>query len=216
MGSSENDKDKDFVFSGSGESSEMLDASEEAYYQTGSSSFSQSSAKHLLIAGVGFLILIILTIVVLARTYTLAEKTQLLALESRIEQLKNRLDALPGDVGSSQTGASGEQLSMLANRLDQLESNVTARIDNIIKEINTIAPKPIQRAIKKEDTTAQVPASKKETKPKIHTVRPGETLYRISRQYGLTVDQLRKYNKLGPDASIQPGQELQLTPPKTN
>ena len=88
MGSSENNKEKDFVFSGSDESSEMLDASEETYYQTGSSSFSQSSAKHLLLAGVGFLVLIILTIVVLARTYMLAEKTQLLALESRIEQLK--------------------------------------------------------------------------------------------------------------------------------
>ncbi|HJS65805.1 MAG TPA: LysM peptidoglycan-binding domain-containing protein [Nitrospiraceae bacterium] len=41
----------------------------------------------------------------------------------------------------------------------------------------------------------------------VHVVKPGETLYRISRQYGVTVDKVRKWNKL-PDDIIEVGQKL--------
>ncbi len=41
----------------------------------------------------------------------------------------------------------------------------------------------------------------------IHIVKPGETLYRISRRYGVKVDTLRKWNKL-PDDIIEVGQKL--------
>lgn len=48
-----------------------------------------------------------------------------------------------------------------------------------------------------------------EAKPgfNIHVVKPGETLYRISRRYGVKVDTLRKWNKL-PDDIIEVGQKL--------
>jgi outer membrane murein-binding lipoprotein Lpp len=41
----------------------------------------------------------------------------------------------------------------------------------------------------------------------VHVVKPGETLYRISRQYGVSVDKVRKWNKL-PDDIIEVGQRL--------
>jgi len=40
-----------------------------------------------------------------------------------------------------------------------------------------------------------------------HVVKPGETLYRISRKYGITVDNIRKWNRL-PDDIIEVGQKL--------
>jgi LysM repeat protein len=43
--------------------------------------------------------------------------------------------------------------------------------------------------------------------PTVHVVKPGETLYRISRRYGVTVDKVRKWNKL-PDDIIEIGQKL--------
>ena len=43
--------------------------------------------------------------------------------------------------------------------------------------------------------------------PMVHVVKPGETLYRISRRYGITVDKVRKWNKL-PDDIIEVGQKL--------
>jgi membrane-bound lytic murein transglycosylase D len=48
----------------------------------------------------------------------------------------------------------------------------------------------------------------------MHTVKQGDTLYRISRRYNLSVDQLREYNKLGAKAAIYPGQQLNVAPPK--
>jgi LysM repeat protein len=41
----------------------------------------------------------------------------------------------------------------------------------------------------------------------VHVVKPGETLYRISRRYGVAVDKIRKWNKL-PDDIIEVGQRL--------
>ena len=43
--------------------------------------------------------------------------------------------------------------------------------------------------------------------PTVHVVKPGETLYRISRRYGVTVDKVKKWNKL-PDDIIEVGQRL--------
>jgi outer membrane murein-binding lipoprotein Lpp len=40
-----------------------------------------------------------------------------------------------------------------------------------------------------------------------HVVKPGETLFRISRKYGITVDNIRKWNRL-PDDIIEVGQKL--------
>lgn len=41
----------------------------------------------------------------------------------------------------------------------------------------------------------------------IHVVKPGETLFRISRQYGIEIEKLKKMNKL-PDDIIEVGQKL--------
>jgi LysM repeat protein len=43
--------------------------------------------------------------------------------------------------------------------------------------------------------------------PAVHVVKPGETLFRISRRYGVSVDKIRKWNKL-PDDIIEVGQQL--------
>ena len=41
----------------------------------------------------------------------------------------------------------------------------------------------------------------------IHVVKPGETLFRVSRLYGIPIDKLKKWNKL-PDDIIEVGQKL--------
>ena len=59
------------------------------------------------------------------------------------------------------------------------------------------------------DSMAQQTDVQTDAKPgsNIHVVKPGETLYRISRRYGVKVDTLRKWNKL-PDDIIEVGQKL--------
>ena len=46
----------------------------------------------------------------------------------------------------------------------------------------------------------------------IHTVQPGETLFRIGRKYHVTVDNLRKWNRLT-DNNIEVGQKLVVAQP---
>lgn len=219
MAQSENGRDKDFVLNSSYRESDAMEPREEGYYGSGSSSGGQPF-KHIYIAIAGFLVLIILTVVVIARTYSLAEKSQLLALQSRLEQLESRLGSMAGEGGLAQTGGSGNQLILLTERLDQLEANMTSRINNLATQLNTAALKPSREAVKKAQTASKAkpaiaaPAAKKETSAKIHTVKQGETLYRISRRYNLSVDQLKQYNQLDSKTAIYPGQKLKVSSPK--
>jgi LysM repeat protein len=45
-------------------------------------------------------------------------------------------------------------------------------------------------------------------------VEQGETLYRISKRYGVSVEDLRRINKLKEGQAIQAGQNLLVSPAK--
>ncbi len=214
MTPSENGDDKDFVLSGSFQSNELSEPRQEVYYGSAHKATGGHSFRHIYIAIAGFCILIVLSIVVIARTYSLAEKTQLLALQSRLEQVENRLGSLEGAGGLSSAGGSGNQLILLTERLDQLEANMTARIANMANQIQSAPPPSVTAAAPEAKITAAPIADQKETQVKIHTVQKGENLYRISRQYNLSVEQLRRYNKLDSSAPIYPGQKLNVSPPQ--
>ncbi|MFH0731203.1 MAG: LysM peptidoglycan-binding domain-containing protein [Pseudomonadota bacterium] len=68
------------------------------------------------------------------------------------------------------------------------------------------------QAEKKADATPKVAgATAVQGKTTYHEVRAGETLFRISKQYNLTVDALRRLNKLTEKDPITPGQKLMVT-----
>ena len=155
MGQLENGDNKDFVLSSNYQDSDALETREDLYHGSGSSASAGRVFKHIYIAIGGFLILIILSVVVIARTYSLAEKVQLLALESRLEQLESRLGSIESEGGLSQSGGPGNQLILLTERLDQLEANITARINNMANQLNTAALKPAPQAVTKTETPSK-------------------------------------------------------------
>jgi lipoprotein NlpD len=56
------------------------------------------------------------------------------------------------------------------------------------------------------------PAAKKSRKSSLtHKVKSGDTLYSISRQYGLSVEDLKRVNGLGPDCRIRGGMVLKVS-----
>lgn len=63
---------------------------------------------------------------------------------------------------------------------------------------------------KKTEKTAKAA----EKKPETYTVRSGDNLYAISRRTGVSVANLQKWNGIGDDGKIQPGQKLYLQAPK--
>lgn len=58
--------------------------------------------------------------------------------------------------------------------------------------------------------TTQVSSKHAAKAPRVHVVGRGETLYAISRQYGVSVDELAQLNKLGKNRSVRLGQRLKL------
>jgi len=60
--------------------------------------------------------------------------------------------------------------------------------------------------------TAKKPVAKTQSKASSsHKVKKGETLYSIAKQHGMTVDQLRKVNRLGKSTNIKVGQVLRFS-----
>jgi membrane-bound lytic murein transglycosylase D len=47
----------------------------------------------------------------------------------------------------------------------------------------------------------------------LHRVRPGDTLWGISRRYGMSVGELARVNGISPKAVLRPGQKLSVRPP---
>lgn len=73
---------------------------------------------------------------------------------------------------------------------------------------NKISPGTALRIGQEIRVKSPVAASIKNT-PKTYTVQPGETLYQISRKFGIAVDKIRELNGLK-DNSIFPGQVLKI------
>ncbi|QIK37399.1 transglycosylase SLT domain-containing protein [Caldichromatium japonicum] len=76
---------------------------------------------------------------------------------------------------------------------------------------STPSPTAIRSKIQGEAQPANTPKTAAAASPRVryHIVQPEETLYRVAVKNGISVEELRRLNKLGPqDNHIQPGQRL--------
>ncbi|WP_297335353.1 LysM peptidoglycan-binding domain-containing protein [Algoriphagus sp.] len=77
---------------------------------------------------------------------------------------------------------------------------------------NTAAT-PASSQVSKPTQSVEQSASSKPTNQLIHTVSPRETLYSISRKYGVSVDQIKNWNQIGSQNIISVGQKLTIFRP---
>jgi LysM repeat protein len=120
--------------------------------------------------------------------------THLEGLESRIAFLENQ----------------ETELQQLILDLDKSGRSLTEQVDEISKKLGVVEKgKPITPARIKATAprTAAEEAVSAETK-RYHNVRPGETLYRIAKRYGISVSQLCLLNNISPNQAIYPGQKI--------
>jgi hypothetical protein len=212
MGNSDRETgDNDFVMSNKYEDEKPSHDDENGAYASYEEAYAKPSSLPLILTGVGILLLIILSIMVLSKAQDLAEKEQVLALEAKFDKLERKLgileqtDRLAGETPE-------DQFNLLNDRMAKLETSITAKIDQLIAELEVLKSTAASKPTVKSEALQPSKQKQKEEKPTLHKVQAGETLYRISRRYGLSIDQLRKYNKLAADTKIYPGQELKLTP----
>lgn len=70
---------------------------------------------------------------------------------------------------------------------------------------------PAPKAVKeKPKATPKKSESRSKSKTKTHTVAKGETLWKIAKSNGISVEQLQKANGLNSKSKIRPGQKLKI------
>jgi LysM repeat protein len=74
-------------------------------------------------------------------------------------------------------------------------------------EISGLESSPPKSPVDKGSEGIQEPGPAVRSSAMLHVVKPGETLFRISRRYGIEIEKLKKMNKL-PDDIIEVGQKL--------
>jgi LysM repeat protein len=210
---------EDFVIDKGYAAEEAEELRREEYLSKSSEVFRSKSIMPYAIGGVGLIALVIVLVVFLSGPKDTVGREQLQSLEARIEQLENRMTTIGVmDQALEKFNRQEEELNRLGQRFNRLESTVTTQIDQILKDIVALHQKAAQppaagtqpaQPVEKIKPAASKP---KEAASQYHQVQPGETLYRIGRRYGLTVEQLRSYNKLASNAAIYPGQKLKLSP----
>ena len=85
-----------------------------------------------------------------------------------------------------------DRFDQLENRLNQIEYKLNSFEKNLTKTDSMITAKP--------------------SKDRYHVVRRGDTLSKIAQEYGLTVTELCRLNKISPETVIHRGQKILIAP----
>ena len=184
-----------------------------------------STVSRLLLAVIGtaLVAVVMVTIWFWERPQRQQPEKRLGLLEQRIEQLEGRIARLDGiDERVMTLESHGQKFMTAVDRLDRFETAVTLRMDIVAKELAELqqaasakTPPPVKEAgtsaaAKKPTSRPPAPSLPPAEEPAVHTVSAGETLYSISRRYDMSVDELRRANKLDEEATIYPGQKLRV------
>jgi LysM repeat protein len=113
--------------------------------------------------------------------------------QTALDKLKAHMDKVVYTQTEFEPKSSGDY-----NSEDSDEETVTT---NTAKSKNT-------KTVAKENKSKTTP--KAVVKPKVHTVKRGETLFAIADKYGMTVKELQKLNKLK-SSTIKPGAKLKVS-----
>jgi len=96
---------------------------------------------------------------------------------------------------------------------ESAESALSGKLDQLAQRVETLEKRPVT-AEKPKAAAAEKPKAAAKEKPaassgkKVHTVQKGDTVYGISKKYGITPAELRKLNNLSEDQSLRAGQKL--------
>ena len=183
--------DKDFVWRdnysrNNDNEKDTFESYENIKYETAIEELRKKHSRFIKLTAVTFSIFVILLIVIVYKSQNLAEKNQVLAIEKRLDRLE------------------AEFIS--------LKTYIASKLDQAIKEMERDRNTTTTQNSSSAKTPSPAQKEQNDVKPKVHKVQPGESLARISRYYGLSIQQLRDYNNLDSNSIIHPGQELKLSP----
>ena len=163
-----------------------------------------------LMIGIFILAIVALLAIYFQRSGNKTADEKIQAINIRMDQIDKRLSSI--EEAEKSISLIDEQRTKfeisLMNRIDGLEALINLRQGTDSEEPDSLYREAVvQESIPKE---ASEKGSGKEAEIHYHQVQPGETLYRISLKYGISVEELRKLNNIGPEAVIYVGQKLKV------
>jgi LysM repeat protein len=160
-------------------------------------------------AGVGLVVVVMIFVWFLEKPRSSSAAKRINLLESKFEQLEKTVAKINAIDEKLTTLEKQSQKFMLAvDRLDRFETTISLRMEQADKKLAALQKVPEAGGSKPDDVPQAPAVSRNDAGATYHTVSSGDTLYSISRRYGLTVEELRKSNQLREGATIYAGQKL--------
>jgi LysM repeat protein len=140
-----------------------------------------------------------------AKTEALALKAQTIELEGLKAEIKaqgEKIDHL------------SQELATLSDLLKQKSTPTVARAEPVPaatpSAANPAAANPATASSPAATAGVENPAPADSANSKTHTVAKGETLTQISKQYGVSVEEIEQLNKIGDAKKLQAGQTIKI------
>ncbi len=175
-------------------------------------SFFNSSEMLLSVMGIGLFVVILVFVIFIPRARNKVDNRQLELFDARLKEMEDRLINIEwADKKLKQFEDKSKKIDMMEERMDKLEAVLSMKLDLIKKNIEETREKS-QPGKKPQKSTTPSPkkTSQKKATKLYHWVRAGDTLYGISRRYGISVNELCRINKFSKKKSLYPGQKLLL------
>jgi len=126
-------------------------------------------------------------------------------------------------LGFSGKDKSAEMLAQMEQKLTGIEQKIavlekqqeelaSGPIKGLTERVEMLEKRPTEKPKPAASPKAQAPASAK----RYHEVKKGETAAGIAKKYGLSVEELRRMNRLAPKAPLSAGQRLIVGPAGKN
>ncbi len=138
------------------------------------------------------------------------EQQKVANLEEKINQLEERLEKYEAiDEKVTLIWEQAKSFEKFKDRFERSEASTSLRMDHLTMSLEAMQKQFAGQTAESGTSTQKDAADAKRTPTiKYHQVKAGETLYSISKRYGLKVDTLRKMNKMSPNSVIVTGQKL--------
>lgn len=144
--------------------------------------------------GIGLLLLVSLFFKFILTSQNAVDESEIRSLEARIRQLETKL----------------AKLEMIEAKLTEIEKKGDKHASTLMQRVNQLEESICSITAAMPEGRGISETKPAEAEPIFHKVCPGETLYYISRRYGLPVEELLRLNNLDSKTVIHPGQRLKV------
>jgi len=169
--------------------------------------------KKFLFFGSAAIFLLIAIIAVSFRACNRHSPDALTSIHSRVDRLDKKLTRIvrmEDRIGLLEK--QGKGLRQAISKLDRYGKSLRGELDKMTKEIVWLQKRmpPVGANTETTHAVQGKPISKAERR--YHKIRRGDTLHRIAKKYGISVDELSRLNNLTQTQIIYPGQKILVSP----